>query len=74
MNLIYPAAAGKAGIEREVEIRFMIDANGTPTDLKVVNPDQYGFDKEAVRLLQNGPKWVPTNSHARYFVSFELEK
>ncbi len=72
-NLAYPAIAGRAGIEREVEVRFMIDKDGTPTDFKVVNPDQYGFDKEAIRLLKNGPKWEPTNSHARYFVSFELE-
>jgi len=73
-NKVYPTIAKEKGIEREVEVRFMIDATGTPTDLKVVNPDSYGFDKEAVRLLQSGPKWIPTNSYARSFVSFELEK
>jgi len=70
---IYPKGAKAKGIERDVEIRFYIDENGTPTDLKVTNPDIYGFDKEAIRLLKEGPKWQPANSHARYYVPFELE-
>ncbi len=65
--------AGAKDMERDVEIRFYIDENGTPTNLKVTNPDVYGFDKEAIRLLENGPKWMPVNSHARYYVPFELE-
>ena len=69
----YPVGAKAKGIERDVEIRFYIDENGTPTDLKVTNPDIYGFDKEAIRLLKEGPKWQPANSHARYYVPFELE-
>jgi len=70
-NTVYPQAVKDRGMEREVEIRFFIDENGTPTDLKVSNPDAYGFDKEAIRLLENGPKWQPANSHARYYVHFE---
>ncbi len=72
-NQIYPAAAKAKGIERAVEVRFYIDKEGTPTQLKVTNPDSYGFDKEAIRLLKKGPKWMPVNSHARYYVPFELE-
>ncbi|GEM_PF-4055652 len=71
-NRIYPAGAKEKGIERDVEIRFYIDKHGTPTQLKITNPDVYGFDKEAIRLLENGPKWMPVNSHARYYVPFEL--
>jgi len=72
-NRIYPAAAKEKGIEQAVEIHFYIDENGQPTNLKVVNPDSYGFDKEAIRLLEKGPKWTPINSAARYYISFELE-
>ncbi len=72
-NRVYPKGAKESDIEREVEIRFYIDENGTPTNLKVSNPDVYGFDKEAIRLLENGPKWQPANSHARYYVPFEKE-
>lgn len=71
-NRIYPTDAKGKGIERDVEIRFYIDKHGTPTQLKVTNPDAHGFDKEAIRLLENGPKWMPLNSHARYYVPFEL--
>lgn len=72
-NRNHPVEAKEKGIERDVEIHFFINENGTPTDLKVANPDGYGFDKEAIRLLENGPKWMPTNSHARYYIPFELE-
>ena len=71
-NRTYPAAAKEKGLERTVEIHFYIYENGEPTNLKVVNPDEYGFDKEAIRLLENGPKWMPVNSPAQYFISFEL--
>lgn len=70
-NQIYPAAAKEKEIERTVEIHFYIDEKGQPTNLKVVNPDGYGFDKEAIRLLENGPKWTPVNTAARYFIAFE---
>ncbi|MFK7981206.1 MAG: energy transducer TonB [Saprospiraceae bacterium] len=70
-NRVYPAAVKEKGIERVVEIHFYIDGNGKPTNLKVVNPDEYGFDKEAIRLLENGPEWTPINSAARYFIPFE---
>ena len=70
-NKVYPKGAKDKGIEREVEVRFYIDENGRPTNLKITNPDIYGFDKEAIRLLENGPNWQPTNSHARYYVPFE---
>ena len=72
-NLRYPAAGRTAGVEREVEVKFFIDSTGTPTKLKVDNPDKYGFDKEAIRLLENGPKWQPINTHARYYVTFAIE-
>lgn len=72
-NMVYPKAAKERGIEGEVEVRFFINETGTPTNIKVSNPDIYGFDKEAIRLLENGPKWQPVNSHARYYVPFEKE-
>ncbi|MEM1119045.1 MAG: energy transducer TonB [Bacteroidota bacterium] len=73
-NLIYPKNAKAAGIERKVEIQFFIDANGRPTNLKAVNPDPYGFDKEAIRLLENGPKWMPVNTSAKYFINFDMKQ
>ena len=65
-NLQYPKKAKKKGIQQKVELKFFIDDNGRLTNLKVTGRDKYGFGKEAIRLLQNGPTWQPINSYAKY--------
>lgn len=55
--LIYPDP--DAGIQGKVYVSFNIDSTGKISDPKVkrgINPD---FDKEAVRLLNLMPDWVP---------------
>ncbi|RZM05067.1 MAG: hypothetical protein EOO88_55440, partial [Pedobacter sp.] len=48
----------KSGISnREVQLSFVIDVKGLPTQIKVIKSATDLMDKEAIRLLQNGPKW-----------------
>ena len=63
-ELIYPEAAKKNNIEGEVIISLAIDAFGNITDIQIKKSLGYGCDKEAIRLVEEGPKWnaAETNS------------
>ncbi|MCR5888644.1 energy transducer TonB [Hymenobacter sp. J193] len=58
-NLKYPAQARQRKVEGRVIVEFIIQKDGTLTDIKPVKRLGSGCDEEAVRLIQASPKWVP---------------
>lgn len=55
----YPSKARKMGIEGRVIITFVIDKDGSITDLKLLRGIGAGCDEEAIRVLKMLPKWNP---------------
>ena len=43
--------------ERSVEVSFMIDKSGNPSAIKVTKSAAEDLDKEAIRLIKDGPRW-----------------
>lgn len=59
-NVHYPKAAQKKRIEGRVICQFVIEKDGTVTDVQVVTSGGHpSLDKEAVRVLKLMPKWKP---------------
>ena len=58
-NLKYPAVAMEQGIQGRVVTQFVVDKDGSITDVKVVRSLDPMLDKEAVRLVKSMPKWTP---------------
>jgi len=58
-NLRYPADARRMGIQGKVFVRFVVDIDGSLTQIQVVNGIGGGCDEEAVRLFMASPKWQP---------------
>ncbi|MEZ4956710.1 MAG: carboxypeptidase-like regulatory domain-containing protein [Saprospiraceae bacterium] len=56
-NLQKPQLAIDAGISGAVILGFTIDASGQPTKIQTLRSLGFGCDEEAIRLLQEGPKW-----------------
>lgn len=56
-NLKMPQAAIDAGINGTVMLGFRLDANGRPIAFEVFRSLGYGCEEEAIRLLEEGPKW-----------------
>ena len=56
-QLKIPEEALKSGIKGEVKLDFDIDTNGQPVNIKVTKSLCEACDKEAVRLLKEGPTW-----------------
>ncbi len=58
-TLKYPRQAQRMGIEGRVFVQFVVERDGTLTDIHVVKGIGAGCDEEAVRVLKNSPKWKP---------------
>ena len=55
----YPAQARRMGIEGKVFIEFVINRDGSITDVKVMKGIGAGCDEEAIRVVQSAPPWNP---------------
>jgi protein TonB len=61
----YPAAAQEANIQGKVFLSFIIEKNGTLSDIKVERKLGYGTDEEAIRVLNASPRWMPGIQNGR---------
>ena len=64
-NLKYPSQAQRMGIEGVVYVQFVVDKDGTLTDIKVAKGIGAGLDEEAIRVLKQSPKWKPGKQRGR---------
>lgn len=58
-ELTYPESAKKKGIEGKVLVSFVIDTNGEPTDIKILQSLDPSCDAEVIRLIRAMPNWYP---------------
>ncbi|MDR1718682.1 MAG: TonB family protein [Dysgonamonadaceae bacterium] len=58
-NLQYPAIAKENGIQGTVTCRFLINKDGSISDVEVLRSAEASLDKEAIRLIKSMPKWAP---------------
>lgn len=64
-HLKYPSQARRMGVEGRVFIQFIIEKDGSLTDIKVIKGIGSGCDEEAIRVLQDAPKWSPGRQRGR---------
>jgi protein TonB len=58
-NIKYPQMAKESGIQGTVYVTFVVEKNGSITDVRVLRGIGGGCDEEAVRVVKNSPKWSP---------------
>ncbi|KAA8483116.1 outer membrane transport energization protein TonB [Arcticibacter tournemirensis] len=58
-NLRYPASAAENGIAGRVFLSFIVERDGSLTNIKVIKGIGFGCDEEAVRVLKKSPSWSP---------------
>jgi len=56
-NLRYPGSAARQGIEGRVFVQFVVEKDGSLTDIKVVKGIGGECDEEAARVISISPKW-----------------
>ena len=61
----YPQDAIELGIQGKVFVQFVVETDGSVSNIQVVRGVYESLDKEAVRLVRNMPKWIPGEVRAR---------
>ena len=64
-NMTYPNQARRMAIEGKVFVQFVIDKDGSITEVQAVKGIGAGCDEEAVRVIKNAPKWKPGKQRGR---------
>ena len=55
----YPVVAKENGIQGRVTISFVVERDGSITDVKVARSVDPSLDKEAARVVSSMPRWTP---------------
>ena len=58
-NVKYPVVAQENGVQGRVVISFVVEKDGSITDVRVVRSVDPSLDKEAARVVKSMPKWIP---------------
>ena len=58
-NVMYPAIARANNIQGRVICQFIVNKDGSISDVTVVRSVDPSLDKEAIRLIKSMPKWQP---------------
>ena len=62
-NLQYPEKAAENGVQGRVTVKFIVEKDGSISNVEVnrsVDPD---LDNEAMRVIKNMPKWNPAKQN-----------
>ena len=58
-HIKYPTIAEENGVQGRVIVTFVVERDGSITDVKVVKSVVPSLDKEASRVVAGMPKWIP---------------
>lgn len=64
-NYRYPDRAVLQGVKGKIILTFIVERDGSLTDIKIVRDLKFGTGEEAVRLLKASPKWSPGIQNGR---------
>ena len=69
----YPAGAEENGISGRVTVQFVVERDGSVTDVRTMKSVDPSLDREAERVVKSMPKWIPGKQNGspvrvKYFV------
>lgn len=64
-NISYPKEALRFGLEARLYVQFVVDIDGSISDVEVLRPQGHGFDSAAFKVISEMPKWKPGKKGGR---------
>lgn len=61
----YPYQAQKVERQGTVFVEFIVNADGSLSDHKIIKGQGYGLDEEALRVIQKSPNWIPGKNNGK---------
>lgn len=79
-NIHYPTVAAENGVQGRVVVGFVVERDGSITDVKILRGVDPSLDREAMRVVKSMPRWNPGKQNGsavrvqyRVPVSFRLQ-
>ncbi|OIR13170.1 BlaR1 peptidase M56 [mine drainage metagenome] len=63
LNRALPVKNGAGPGKYAVQLSFIVDANGGISNIKAENDPGFGTTEEAIRMIKNGPAWIPAKQN-----------
>ena len=57
-NIKYPSIAAEVGVQGRVIVQFVVEKDGSITDVKIAKSVDPSLDKEAARVIKSMPHWI----------------
>ncbi|WP_246830116.1 energy transducer TonB [Prevotella sp. HMSC073D09] len=64
-NLKYPDKTKDRGVQGRLVIGFIVEKDGSLTDVKVLRPVDIDLDAEVLRVIKGMPKWIPGRQNGK---------
>ncbi|MDR0437606.1 MAG: M56 family metallopeptidase [Bacteroidales bacterium] len=58
-NIRFPAEARKKGIQGTVHTSFVVEKDGSLSNVRIIRGIGGGCDEEVIRVIESMPKWIP---------------
>lgn len=58
-NIKYPQLARDSGVQGRVFVTFVVEKDGSVTDVRILRGIGCGCDEEAIHVVESMPKWIP---------------
>ncbi|MBC8053098.1 MAG: energy transducer TonB [Sphingobacteriaceae bacterium] len=77
-NFRYPREAIDNGVSVNVMVHFAVEADGSLSNIKLERDPGYGIGKEALRVVNDSPKWIAGRQHGvpvkvAFILPFQLQ-
>ena len=79
-NIHYPTVAAENGVQGRVVVGFVVERDGSITDVNILRGVDPSLDREAMRVVKSMPKWTPGKQNGsavrvkyQFPVSFRLQ-
>lgn len=64
-HINYPAYEKEADISGKVLVRFVVEKDGSVSNVEILKKVSPGIDKEAKRVIESLPKWTPAKNNGK---------
>ena len=64
-NVKYPIDAAENNVEGRVLVTFVIEHDGSISNVNITNSVYPSLDKEAIRFVSGMPKWIPGKANGK---------
>lgn len=57
----------------KVQVKFVVDVDGTISDIVAISNVGYGMEQEAIRVIKQSKKWVPAFQNTKHVKAYHIQ-